>query len=397
MKVSAGSDLSPTALAKLVGQLERKVYPASVRCGWRDFLEDFTEHGSDHTVVVIDDTAKNTLAYLVAFADPEEGIYVSDIARDPALRGAEHELVMVALLSKAAELFQNRIFYAELRMPSRRLLHTFCDVHEEHEIPDYYPDGQSALQVRATLRPDFGLEAVAQYAAERARASSAGRRANTKRHNAQYTLNKTYGRGLHGEPRLVDEFYAELDTLYPGKNEVPIPPRNSVRPQQTIDAQTYTFVDFATRKLAPIALECITDVAPNTAQVYAALDALKRLDKISNHSAVAEAKAALDNALAAARVAADTVAVEVEREPRLALSALQFLRRAARAAMRPRGQVEIAEYVAAAAAFTAALDSERAWSVVNALLRQLSKSTNKSISAVFLDLLRYNARCASRS
>lgn len=152
------------------GDLESKVYPANVRLGWRDFLDDIQEYGADYIVVVMDRSRKGLLAYLVAFRDLTTGLlYVSDIARDPKLHGEQHADVMFALLTEASDLFAGEEFTAELRMPSRHLLDVFCNVLESEEMPEYFDDGASALFVRAVVRPKTELNQIREYVRARAK------------------------------------------------------------------------------------------------------------------------------------------------------------------------------------------------------------------------------------
>lgn len=165
-----GTAFKPRALAKLLGALEAKVYPASVRLGWHDFLVDIDTYGADNIVVVTDAARKNALAYLVAFDDDAEGegmLYISDIARDPTLKGSARVDVMLALLTEAGHAFRGRTFTAELRRPSRQLLVTFCDILDEREVPEYFDDGEPALFVRATVKPTTELAKIRDYVTAR--------------------------------------------------------------------------------------------------------------------------------------------------------------------------------------------------------------------------------------
>ena len=78
-------------------------------------------------------------------------------------------------------------------------------------------------------------------------------RENRRRKNASFTLHQTYGSG-HGDRTLTQAFYAMLNKLYPGSTPVPIPPESQVHPKHDVETQTFIFVDFAVRKIAPIAL-----------------------------------------------------------------------------------------------------------------------------------------------
>ena len=117
------------------------------------------------------------------------------------------------------------------------------------------------------------------------------------RDNASFTLDQTYGSG-HGDRTLIQAFYQVLNERFRGNTPVPIPPESQVHPKHDAETQTFIFVDFAVRKIAPIALRYLRSDAVLKAQAKA-LEQLKPLIDLKSAEST-DVKSTLDNAYDAA-------------------------------------------------------------------------------------------------
>jgi len=92
-----------------------------------------------------------------------------------------------------------------------------------------------------------------------------------RRKNADFTGSALHGGG-DGARELVNAFYYHINRKIPGSTPVPIPPPDSVHPKHDKDSQLFIFIDYAARKIAPIALDA-AGLRPEAAK-------LRKLSKI---------------------------------------------------------------------------------------------------------------------
>jgi len=124
--------------AKQIGILEALVYPPEVRMGWKDFLSDFEEYGTEFLITQFD--GEDLVAYFYAY--PEEGVlYVSDIA---TYHGISVGMKMV-FLRRVRSLIRGMRISATLRPDSQPMLNSFIEVVFGHLDPDYFDDGVEAF------------------------------------------------------------------------------------------------------------------------------------------------------------------------------------------------------------------------------------------------------------
>ena len=77
------------------------------------------------------------------------------------------------------------------------------------------------------------------------------------RDNASFTLeDEAYGAG-GGDRHLIEEFYTQLDSLFPGDTPALIPHNSDVHPENTLLEQAVTLVNFAVGHIAPLALRTV--------------------------------------------------------------------------------------------------------------------------------------------
>lgn len=73
------------------------------------------------------------------------------------------------------------------------------------------------------------------------------------RDNATFTLDSIYGKPDGADKHAVQGFYVCLEGLYPDTFPIPIPPKSNVNPTHDEKTQMAILVDYAVRKIAPLA------------------------------------------------------------------------------------------------------------------------------------------------
>lgn len=175
-----------------------------------------------------------------------------------------------------------------------------------------------------------------------------------KRKNAIFTLDGD------GDPTLIRFFYRKLDELYPGTTRIPIPPESHIHPKHYTETQNFIFVDFAVRKIAPIALR-----AARLEALAADLERLNPLIDLKSATSIA-----VQRTLEHSRDAASNAPFIV---PYFALEAVCSAQREGTSNdnILDDRAMYAADFVADAAYHAASLNPTATWAAVNEMLQAL--------------------------
>ncbi len=137
------------AVAKLMGALESETYPSEFCLGWRSFLDDMNDGGSEYVACVVRDDMKSAVAYFIgSWIEDEGAVYGADLCRDLTITREERNEAFALLFAWADKTIKGKTVVAECRPGSEALVRKCGRILESRYEEGYFPNGETAFLVR---------------------------------------------------------------------------------------------------------------------------------------------------------------------------------------------------------------------------------------------------------